>query len=236
MTVRPASSSSVSLRQEDTAVRNIQPQIALNKNFLIKITAVFLAIAAALICFSNSAKSYTNDEQFGTLTVRVISSEPYSDTPYIFRLTTMGSTNTYMRMMRFAICFDDNAILLSDSGGNAVKNDNGEPLYVKDLNIKLVEGNYRIESPSDSRWRHNEVMNCYNESYNKDNNMTDPNSITDPGNYEILVTPHSNYASFLNNRIAFKVSSGETVICTYNFSRKNERWLTASYITEGFTE
>ena len=217
-------------------MKKAQALSAPNKHFIIKLTAVFLAIAATFVCFSNSAKSDTNDEQIGTLTVRVVSSEPSSDTPYVFRLTTLGSTNTYMRMMRFATCFDDNVTQLLDSNGNVVKSDNGEPLYVKSINIKLVEGNYRIESPSDSRWRHDEVTNCYNASYIKNGNMADPNTVIEPGSYEILVTPHSNYTSFSNNRIAFKVSSGETVTCTYNFKRRNERWLTASYITEGFTE
>lgn len=225
---------------------------AVNTRLVLRLAICFMLIIsftfAVNVSFNNRVRSETVKKEFhngGTLTVKVLTTEPYSDSIYIFRLSSDDSTVGTFKTMRFAVGFDDTPEPLLDSGGNQVLSSLGEPVYVSSTTMRLKCGVYKIESPADSRWRHKDVTTCINYDYKNSITTTSPDDVNigddylSLENYEVLLTPHSRFNGFGSNRISFNIAKENTqkdVTCVYNFIRSNERWLSAAYLTEGLSE
>ncbi len=223
--------------------------------------AVSLAVIVAIFFSAASwpAKSATAgsaDSHPATLTVYIRSTEPLSDTSHIFRLTTQDENDGQISVMRFVATGKKAA---SDELGIPAEESNNLQVYESTATFKLKYGLYRIEYPSDVRWRHGDLETCYNKEYVTaanaiidaggtipEDNMIDvngdgeldphPDEKSFPSPYNILVLPHKAYAGYYNNRISFATSEDvNEVSVTINLVRVNERWLSYSDVTEGVT-
>ncbi len=182
--------------------------------FLLIITLVSLVRLPDTIAADNG----TQDDGLATLHVVVRTTEPSSDTPYIFRLTSSEiSATDNMNMLRFVVWIRPNTPSIY------MDTVTGEAIYTGEAIIKLPLGSYRIEHPSDTRWR-TEDLNTANSEGTVDDS------------FNVSVIPKNNFAGFANNRVSFSMmDTSEEVTCIFNLKRNNERWLTASYVTPSYT-
>ncbi len=221
---------------------------------IFKIAISLLVIVSIILLTSFIVKSNTTSptalSDMGTLTIRVRTTEPESESPYIFRITS-GDTNENLRSMRITLDndykqakgLDGETFIFDDS---RVDDEFAQlPVYETSATVRLYKGNYKIELPSDSRWRYDDMSTCLNQSYNEylkaiedgenPEVVNNPDTADYPYPDQTLVRPHANYAGMVNNRIEIYNTGTDDITVIINLPRKNERWLSRTVITEGFT-
>lgn len=186
---------------------------------LIVLLLILSIVSAVSLPGTIAADTGTDFGNLATLKIVVRTTEPRSDIPYIFRLSVINISNSDdTNILRCVVWINPNQYPIQTDTVT------GEQVYTGEATIKLPVGNYRLEAPADSRWRHNDLQSAT------------ASEVPDDSNHA-YVSPTSHYIGFANNRVSFAIMDVEDeVTCTFNLQRYNERWLSASYVTPSYTQ
>ncbi len=204
---------------------------------IIKAAVVLSLITAVSFAFpweSSASTSSTAALPEATLKIIVRTTEPLSDPPYIFRVTTQDEGDGQLSAFRIVLGKRERATVDIPSSES-----NNLQVWESSATLKLYYGDYRIELPSDVRWRHGDIETCYNKVYEAaadKSQLEHPDQKGYPSPYNVLVTPHDAFSAYYNNRISLRTSAeNKDVECVINLVRINERWLSYFEVSEGTT-